>query len=973
MNNLILRLLPLGSTLLFLMPFITESCNCAKKDNAFVISSPENTAEIIVMANEREFVHTAVNLFVNDVLAVSERKPTLKSSGESLYQIKVGTLGLNPDFDRECEASGIAISSLKGKWEAYIIKVIQNKDKQILFVVGSQPRGTAYGLMELSHRIGVSPWVWWDDVHSQKKTTVVLPGDLSVQDGPEVQFRGIFINDEDWGLHPWAAKTFEPETGDIGPKTYARVFELLLRLKANAIWPAMHACTRAFFTYPGNIKMADRYGIFIGSSHAEPMLRNNVDEWHRWEPAEGKRAEWNFETNPGQLEEYWRQRVEEAKDHSVIYTIGMRGVHDSGMPGGKNPEDKVRILNDVFEAQRNILEEETGRKDVSQIPQIFCPYKEVLELYRIGAGVPEYAAIMWADDNNGYLRQLSDVAERQHAGGAGVYYHVSYFGRPHDFLWIESTPGSLIWEEMHKAFKTNAKRIWIVNVGDIKANEIDLNFFLNVAWNPDQYSPDNLDAYYFHFAEAQFGTEYADEIGDILKKYFQLGFSRKPEHMGWSKVLPNTPTHDPALSMFHDGDEVQHRIDAYDNLEKQVDGVYTKLPDRLKDAFFELVAYKVIGASNMNKKILYSYKSRMYAKQGRVIANQYADQARQAFEKIRNETEKYNQEVAEGKWNHIVSYHPRNLPVFDMPETGHVVPQKRYAGGLVPEGYSDPIIPNLKIESLPVFNALTDRSYFVDVFNAGAEPLTWKADVKQPWVRLSEMAGQTSIQNRIWVSVDWDQILSNSTVQATINFELNGQSHPVQIEAIKPDLPVGDKNRFVEDNGVVSIEAEHFSEANQNANTRWKLIQGLGRTGDAMGSYPLTVMPFRTDELGEAPSLGYDFYSETSGDATLYFYCLPNQPINADYQLRFAVDIDGGNPVVVNGMLAKTMDEQNDEWQKNVLRAATIPECHLTIPDRGMHTLKITMIDPGVVIDKIVIDFGGMKPSYFGPEETKIK
>ena len=238
---------------------------------------------------------------------VTDRKPEIKTSSDSPYQIKIGTIGLNPDFDWECVASGIDIESLKGKWEAYIIKAIQKDSKHILYVIGSLPRGTAYGLMELSQRIGVSPWYWWDDIHPQKQETLIVPGDLSLQDGPKVQFRGIFINDEDWGLQPWAVKTFEPETGDIGPKTYAKVFELLLRLKANAIWPAMHPCTRAFFTYPGDIKMADKYGIFIGSSHAEPMLRNNVDEWHRWEPAEGKREDWNFDTNPAQLKEYWRE------------------------------------------------------------------------------------------------------------------------------------------------------------------------------------------------------------------------------------------------------------------------------------------------------------------------------------------------------------------------------------------------------------------------------------------------------------------------------------------------------------------------------------------------------------------------------------------------------------------------------------------------------------------------------------------
>lgn len=956
--------------LLFLIPFISESCANAKEGDVFVISSPQNTADIVFHSNEKEFVHTAVDLFANDVWMVSEQKPEVTSNSDSPFQVKVGTLGLNPEFDRECATNGISIDSLKGKWEAYVVKAIQKGHKHFLYVVGSQPRGTAYGLMELSQHIGISPWYWWDDVHPQKQETLTLPGDLSLQDGPKVQFRGIFINDEDWGLQPWAAKTFEPEIGDIGPKTYAKVFELLLRLKANAIWPAMHACTRAFFTYPDDIKMADKYGIFIGSSHAEPMLRNNVDEWHRWEPTKGKRGAWNFDTNPDQLKEYWRERVDSTLNHDVIYTIGMRGVHDSGMPGGKTLEDKVQILDRVFDAQRKILGEENGKKDVSQIPQIFCPYKEVLTLYRMGAKVPDYAAIMWADDNHGYIRQLSDSAERQRSGGAGVYYHISYWGRPHDYLWMESTPASLIWEEMHKAYETNAKRFWIVNVGDIKANEIGMNFFLNVAWNPDQYSPDNIQSYYHHFAEKQFGAKYANEIGDLLKKYFQLGFSRKPEHMGWNKVYPNRPIQDPALSLFSDGDEVQKRIDAYDKLEKKAEKIYVKLPDRLKDAFFELVAYKVIGASNMNKKLLYAYKSRVYAKQGRVVANQNADMAKQAFEKIKSETEKYNLGIVGGKWNHIISWQPRKLPVFDMPETGHIDPQQKAAGGVVPEGYSEPIQPNTTRASLPVFNSYTNRSYFVDVFNAGLEPATWKAEAGQPWVTLSEESGKTSTQNRIWVSVDWKQVSSNDTVQSTINIEVNGQTYPVKVKAVKPNWPISGENWFVEDNGVVSIEAEHFSQANKKPGASWKLIQGLGRTGDAMGTYPVTIPPFNPSDISEAPSLTYNFYTATSGDATLHFYCLPSQPIDADHQLRFAISIDGGAPVIANATLKKTMDEHNEEWQQNVLRAATIPTCQLPIPTTGEHILKITMVDPGMVIDKIEIVQGKKDQSYFGARET---
>jgi hypothetical protein len=544
-------------------------------------------------------------------------------------------------------------------------------------------------------------------------------------------------------------------------------------------------------TYPDNIKMAKKYGIWVGSSHCEPMLRNNVDEWHRWSPEEGERGSWNFDENPDQITEYWRQRVEETKNYDGIYTVGMRGIHDGSMPGGRTIDDKLDILDDVLDTQRDLLSSILGIKE-EDIPQIFCPYKEVLTLYRSGAKIPDDVTIMWADDNHGYIRQLSNTEERKRSGGAGVYYHMSYWGRPHDYLWLESTPVALIWEEMHKAYETNAKRIWIGNVGDIKPNEISMSFFLEMAWDPEQFSPENLNAYYTRFAEAQFGAEYAAEIGEVIRNYFQLGFSRKPEHMGWNTVYPDTPIQDPELSL----EESQERIAVYDALEKQAEEIYKILPAHLKDAFFQLVEYKVIGASSMNKKILYAYMSRVYAAQGRVVANEYAEKAQTAYERIQEITETYNTGIADGKW-----------------------------------------------------------------------------------------------------------------------------------------------------------------------------MQGLGRMNDAMGSFPVTAVPFNPKHLTDAPSLRYDFNSEDSGEVDLYFYCLPNQPINADCQLRFAVSVDGGKPEIVNAVLKKEMDEKNAEWQTNVLRAATIPSSRLRISGKGKHTLKVTMIDPGVVIDKIEIVTGGRKSSYFGAPE----
>ncbi len=948
----------------------THTIYAAKGGNSFIIGSIDNCSQIICNNKESKIVHTAIEIFSNDVYSICGIKPEILTKGNSTYQIKIGTLGVDKDFDKACVKDGINVGKLNGKWEAYNIKVISGSRQQTLLVVGSNPRGTAYGVMELSRLIGVSPWCWWADVKSEKKETVTLPENLIIEDAPKVKFRGIFLNDEDWGLKPWAAKTFEPETGDIGPKTYEKIFELLLRLKANAIWPAMHPCTRAFFTYLDNIKMADKYGVWVGSSHCEPMLRNNVDEWYRWNPSEGKRGEWNYDENPEQVTEYWSQRVKTTANYDGIYTVGMRGIHDGSMPGGKDINDKVEILDRVLDTQRNLLNEITG-KEVTSIPQIFCPYKEVLQLYKAGAEIPDDVTIMWADDNNGYIRQLSNEEERKRAGGAGVYYHISYWGRPHDFLWLESIPVSLIWEEMNKAYQTNARNIWIVNVGDIKPNEIGMNFFLDMAWDPDQFTPENLNSYYETFAKEQFGEPYSKEIGSILQQYFQLGFSRKPEHMGWTTVYPDTKIADPEFSLYTNGDEVQKRIDAYDEIENKVKELLKNIPENKKDAFYQLVAYKVIGASNMNKKLLYAYKSREYAKQSRQSSNLYASLSEKAFDKIKKETIYYNDSLADGKWKHMMSYNPRELPVFDMPITGTYNAVENNFGGIMPEGYSSDFMQTLNY-TLPVFNSFTNRKYFVDIFNSGTSSLKWEVKTLDKWVNVSKIAGQTNVDERVWISVDWDKVSSNDTISSKVQFILNGQEYPVTIKAIKPEWNFSNKNVFVEDNCIVCIEAEHYTNQKKTEHGEWNVIQSLGRESDAMGTFPVTAVPFETNDLSKSPSLSYNFYSLSKGNAYLKFYCIPNQPINDDYQLRFTVSIDESDPVIVNATLQTEMDEHNPEWQKNVLRSVIIPEIITQISKKGEHTLEIKMIDPGVVLDKITIDFGGLSPSYFGANETII-
>ncbi|HQK40070.1 MAG TPA: glycosyl hydrolase 115 family protein, partial [Flavobacterium alvei] len=366
------------------------------------------------------------------------------------------------------------------QWESYGYKIILNPNSKItkaFIIAGTDPRGTAFGVFDLSQKMGVSPWYWWTDVPVAKQKELILTQNSFQSKAPSVKFRGIFLNDEDWGLRPWAAKIFEPEIGNIGPKTYAKIFELLLRLKANTIWPAMHEGTTGFFKVPGNAKIAEDYQIVVGTSHAEPMLRNNVDEWK-----EKEMGHFNYVSNRDNVLKYWEDRVKESKNVDAIYTIGMRGVHDSKMEGVKDNKEGAALLKQIIIDQRKLLETYINR-DATKVPQAFTIYKEVLDLYDEGLKVPEDITLVWTDDNYGYIRRLSNPEEQKRPGGGGVYYHASYWGRPHDYLWVDSVHPALLREEMMKAYQSNCKEIWILNVGDLKSIEYSTTLFLDMAYD----------------------------------------------------------------------------------------------------------------------------------------------------------------------------------------------------------------------------------------------------------------------------------------------------------------------------------------------------------------------------------------------------------------------------------------------------------------------------------------------------------
>lgn len=646
---------------LFLQPAFAQTKNnlilSAQNTAAFPLFSAAVTPVIYTDEADAKVVQIAAAAFANDINLVSGKSIKINTSNTITdeYAIVAGTIGQSKSIDELVKNKLLDVNAVKNKWECFTIQTITQKKNKLLVIAGSDRRGTAFGIFHLSRAMGVSPWVWWADVVPEKKTQLFISGSYT-STTPSVQYRGIFINDEDWGMQPWAAKNMDTDIKDIGPKTYARVFELLLRLKANYIWPAMHPCTKAFYYYKQNPKVADDYAIVVGGSHCEPMLRNNVCKWAETYEEEYKKkpGEWRYDVNRDEIYKYWDDRIKEAVHYESVFTVGMRGVHDGSMPGPKDPGEKVKLLEKVITDQREILQR-NFKKPAETLPQIFVPYKEVLSLYRRNLQVPEDVTIIWPDDNYGYIRQLPNEAEQKRSGGNGVYYHLSYWGSPSDYLWLSSISPALIGYEMKKAYDYNAKKLWVFNVGDIKPAEMEMQFAMDMAYDINWYKADDPEAYIRNWAAETFGTAMAKEVTAIKQMYYQLAASGKPEHLN---LLTFTTK------------EIDSRLLQYEKLGIQLDTATAHVRKELIPALFELVGYPVQGANLMNYKILHERAAAIALQQhNNEDAKMHLQTAAVAYQVIGTITERYNRFIAAGKWNGMMSWHPRDQKVFKAPAT----------------------------------------------------------------------------------------------------------------------------------------------------------------------------------------------------------------------------------------------------------------------------------------------------------------
>ncbi|MBQ9640104.1 MAG: glycosyl hydrolase 115 family protein [Bacteroidaceae bacterium] len=624
-----------------------------------------------VVGKTSPVVEIALQMFRSDMKEVTGREAqTAKNATIQIYQLDKASSSTISHL----KSIGLPTRRIQQEQDCLYLGVKEGK----IIVAGNNGRGTAYALLELSRQAGVSPWIWWGDSHPQPQTRLSLADDFETCQSPTVSYRGIFLNDEDWSTRHWAGITLEPELpyGTIGPKTYKKIFQLLLRLRANAFWPGMHTGTTAFFQVPGNRAMADSCSILIGTSHCEPILRNNLGEWNHQQ-----RGDYNFLTNRQQVLDYWTERLREVKGGEYLFTIGMRGIHDGSMEGPKTAEEKLHALQDVIDSQRTLIKK-YFRSDVEHVPQVFIPYKEVLEIYESGLRVPDDVTLMWCDDNYGYMTRLSDSQQQQRSGGAGVYYHLSYWGRPHDYLWLSTQQPGLIYSEMRQAYDHNARRLWIVNVHDPKVAAYDLEFFLDMAWNITDFRPDNLLHHLLRWLTREFGDKAAQQLLPVVTEHYHLAAIRRPEFMGWTQVELDKTRHPRGLSAVTSteftnafGDELSRHLHSYQTLVQAVERIEQQIPARQRDAYFAAIKYPIEAAAAMATKQLCAQTARslctgqsdkaVLTRQPRLLAA--TARSLNAYYTIRTLTDYYNNQLAGGKWHGLMNMAPRDLPVFGAP------------------------------------------------------------------------------------------------------------------------------------------------------------------------------------------------------------------------------------------------------------------------------------------------------------------
>lgn len=915
---------------------------------SFPLAANGKAATIFVDPQEYAGVTRAARDLEADLQRVTSLTPAVvdearRPSGDVVL---VGTIGKSPLIDGLIRRHKIDVAEIRGKWECTLVQVVEHPMPGVaraLVIAGSDKRGTIYGIYDVSEQIGVSPWYWWADVPVHHRDALYIHAGRYVHGEPAVKYRGIFLNDEAPALTGWAHEKF----GGLNHQFYTKVFELLLRLRANYLWPAMWG--NAFNEDdPENPKLANEYGIVMGTSHHEPMLRAQ-QEWKRHGT-----GPWDYSTNGEELRRFWTEGIERNANYESTITIGMRGDGDMPMTEGQN----ISLLEKIVADQRKIIADHLTPTLASD-PQVWALYKEVQAYYEKGMRVPDDVTLLWCDDNWGNIRRLPTPDERKRAGGAGIYYHFDYVGDPRNYKWINTNPIPKVWEQMNLALHYGATKIWVVNVGDLKPMEFPIEFFLDFARDPQRWGKGDLREFTQVWAAREFGPEHAEEIADLVSTELKYQGRRKPE-----LLEPDTYS----LTNYEEADRVEQE---WKELLAKAEALQKQIPADEQDAYFELVLHPIKAPAIVNEMYIAAGRNHLYAREGRADANDYADQVRALFQADAELTYQYNHVLANGKWNHMMDqthlgyWYWQQPPVNAMPPVTEVQPLEQpemgvnAEGAFSAEGASGYAPPHLS------FDNYQRETRYVDIFNRGTGSFHFTATASEPWIVLSSEGGDVSKSERLQVHIDWEKLGSGSAEGSITISPDHGAPVRVRVEAFKPETPARDSvDAFVESDGYVSMQAPHYSAIHSAGELHWDRIPDYGLTGSGMSVFPVTaasVLPPKS-----TATLEYRMYLFDKDDFTLETTIGPTLNFVPGRGLRYAVSVDD-EPAQIVDALEHNSDK---DWSKAVSDECRKVETKLHIDQPGYHTLKIGVVDPGVVLEKLVLSHGPLKPSYLGPPES---
>lgn len=936
------------------------------------------------------------------------------------YAVFVGTIGDSPLIDGLVEEGKLdEAKDIAGEWEAYIIKEVSRPLPGVekgLVIAGSDARGTIYGIYEISEKIGVSPFYWYSDVPVETKEEIVLTdyAQAEVNRGPDVKYRGIFINDEDISVLNWAANKFEDEEVP-GLHYYRHVFELLLRLRCNFLWPAMHEVSDAFNTQtdedgiPVDSKEAAKYGIVMGSSHCEILLRANTSEWSGWYAANkdkygmvGSSASdaYDFSKNETGILQYWRERLETNKEFESILTLGIRGVHDgafncdnlSKYEGSTDAEKRVSFMTDVIQKQRKLIAEVYLDGDMSRIgevPQVLIPYKEMGTVYNDGLNKvmaqEEYrdVTLMWAEDNFGYVRQVPNSDEADREGGTGIYYHSSYWGTPSCYLWLNSTPLAQLSEQLHRAYDAGIRNQWVLNVGDIKPGDQALEFYAKMAWDTQTYQNTTIkEAFQIPQAMRDYhmDSQTAAETADIMEEYYRIISVKKPEfYTTAGGAYPMSP--------MANGDEALKWLERCQKVTDRMTAVYEQLEPEYQTPFYEQMYYHVLSMNDAAREYVYYWKAQQAAAQGRTGSLRiYTELSRQAADTIRNRVEDYNS-LNQGKWEGYMSW--KHVASSGSEDYNHdIIQSTEYpsagtpgtGAGAAAEGCEEAGAGALQFDSLS-----GDVRYF-DVFSKQTGSVAWCAEVSEDWINLSKTQGETATEERVLVTVDWDQVTDTQTGSITVyNTDEQGekQGEPVASFEVQAQNRAGfdyeEENGYVEANGYVMLEAEHYTEnlAGEDESS-WQRVENNGQRGDTMKAMPNTAA--YTQEYDKTAKLVYRVYFKKAGTFSGTLYRLPtlNEGTDDDGRTRtcrIGIGVGDSTPEILKGnskwQEMYSYNNPSNTWAQNIMRMYEPLNFTLTV-EQGWNEITVYRMDAAIIFDRILIqtEEGAVKDSLLGPDES---